>query len=81
MSVKGPLPLDVTSMSVEELQDSLNQKLVLEACRAKRYYQNNIKTDPEKYQKYLDKCKRNNKARYERMKKTESPEIQALKIL
>lgn len=70
MSVRkyGPSPIDVTSLTVEQLQSHLQQRLKKEAANQKQYYENNIKTDPEKYQKYLEKCNRNNKARYQRLK-------------
>jgi hypothetical protein len=64
----GPTPVDVSALSVEELQTRLQSRLKYDAERQKRYYENNIKTDPEKYQKYLEKCNRNNKARYQRLK-------------
>ena len=60
-----PVKKKVSLMSVEQLA------AYVEAVRAKirewskRYYDNQIKGDPEKYQKFLDKCKKYNKTYYQ----------------
>ena len=55
---------DVTKMSVEALAAYVEAVRAKNRERSKRYYDNQIKRNPEKYQKFLEKCKNNNKTYY-----------------
>jgi len=55
---------DVTKMSVEALAAYVEAVRAKNRERSKRYYDNQIKRNPEKYQKFLEKCKNDNKTYY-----------------
>ena len=52
---------DISKMSVEQLAAYVEAVRAKNSERSKKYYDNQIKGDPEKYQKFLDKCKKYNK--------------------
>ena len=51
-------------MSVEELAKHVEKVREKRRERAKHYYDEVIKNDPEKYAKFLNKCKKANKTYY-----------------
>lgn len=51
-------------MSAEELSAYVEKVRSKRRERAKHYYDNVIKNDPEKYAKFLNKCKKANKTYY-----------------
>ena len=51
---------DISKMSVEQLAAYVEAVRAKNSERSKKYYDNQIKGDPEKYQKFLDKCKKYN---------------------
>jgi hypothetical protein len=55
---------DVTKMSVEALAAHVEAVRAKNRARSKRYYDNQIKRNPGKYQKFLEKCNNNNKTYY-----------------
>ena len=61
-------------MSVEEAFDFINKKREGDAVRSRKYYNETVKNDPEKYQRYLEKCKRaNTKQREKKQIDVEKP--------
>ena len=55
---------DISLMSAEELSAYVEKVRAKRRERAKYYYDNVIKNDPEKYAKFLNKCKKANKTYY-----------------
>ncbi len=55
---------DISLMTAEELSAYVEKVRAKRRERAEHYYDNIIKNDPEKYSKFLDKCKRANKTYY-----------------
>lgn len=55
---------DISLMSAEELSAYVEKVRAKRRERAKHYYDNVIKNDPEKYEKFLNKCKKANKVYY-----------------
>ena len=55
---------DISLMSAEELSAYVEKVRAKRRERAKHYYDNVIKNDPEKYEKFLNKCKKANKTYY-----------------
>jgi hypothetical protein len=53
-----PVKKKVSLMSVEQLAAYVEAVRAKIRERSKRFYDNQIKGDPEKYQKFLDKCKK-----------------------
>lgn len=51
-------------MSAEELSAYVEKVRAKRRERAKHYYDNVIKNDPEKYETFLNKCKKANKTYY-----------------
>ena len=51
---------DISLMSAEELSAYVEKVRAKRRERAKHYYDNVIKNDPEKYEIFLNKCKKNN---------------------
>jgi hypothetical protein len=49
---------DITKMTVEELAKYVEAVREKRRARSKKYYDQVIKTDPEKYAKFLNKCKK-----------------------
>jgi hypothetical protein len=56
--------LDVSLMSAEELSAYVEKVRAKRRESAKKYYDQHIKTNSEKYTKFLDKCKKNNVTYY-----------------
>ena len=55
---------NVKSMTPEELAAYVESVRQRNAANAKKYYNEKIKTDPEKYNKFLQKCKEPNRKYY-----------------
>jgi len=55
---------DISLMSADELSAYVEKVRAKRRERAKHYYDNVIKNDPEKYEKFLNKCKKANKVYY-----------------
>ena len=55
---------NVQSMTPEELAAYVEVVRQRNAANAKKYYNEKIKTDPEKYNKFLQKCKEPNRKYY-----------------
>jgi len=55
---------DISLMSAEELSAYVEKVRSKRRASAKKYYDEHIKTDPEKYEKFLNKCKKANKTYY-----------------
>ena len=55
-----PVKKKVSLMSVEQLAAYVEAVRAKIRERSKRYYDNQIKGDPEKYQKFLDKYEKKN---------------------
>ena len=55
---------DISLLSAEELSAYVEKVRAKRRDRAKHYYDNVIKNDPEKYEKFLNKCKKANKTYY-----------------
>lgn len=55
---------DISLMSAEEMSAYVEKVRAKRRERAKHYYDNIIKNDPDKYSKFLDKCKKNNVTYY-----------------
>ncbi len=55
---------DISLMSADELSAYVEKVRAKRRERAKHYYDNVIKNDPEKYAKFLNKCKKANKVYY-----------------
>jgi len=55
---------DISLMSAEELSAYVEKVRAKRRERAKHYYDNVIKNDPEKYEIFLNKCKKNNVTYY-----------------
>jgi hypothetical protein len=55
---------DISLMSADELSAYVEKVRAKRRERAKHYYDNIIKNDPEKYEKFLNKCKKNNVTYY-----------------
>jgi len=55
---------DISLMSAEELSAYVEKVRAKRRERAKHYYDNVIKNDPEKYEFFLNKCKKNNVTYY-----------------
>ena len=55
---------NVQSMTPEELAAYVESVRQRNAANAKKYYNEKIKTDPEKYHKFLVKCKEPNRKYY-----------------
>jgi hypothetical protein len=55
---------NVQSMTPEELAAYVEVVRQRNATNAKKYYETKIKTDPEKYTKFLQKCKEPNRKYY-----------------
>jgi hypothetical protein len=55
---------DISLMSADELSAYVEKVRAKRRERAKHYYDNVIKNDPEKYAKFLNKCKKANKTYY-----------------
>ena len=64
---------DITKMTVEEL--AVYVESVRERQRSKKHYDEVIKNDPEKYQMFLNKLKKNNKIYFHTGKKNDNVEI------
>ncbi len=56
---------NVQSMTPEELAAYVEVVRQRNAANAKKYYNEKIKTDPEKYNKFLQKCKEPNRKYYQ----------------
>ncbi len=56
---------NVESMTPEELAAYVEVVRQRNAANAKKYYNEKIKTDPEKYNKFLQKCKEPNRKYYQ----------------
>lgn len=56
---RGRIPLDVSSLSFDEVAQKLQAKMKYNNDKSKRYY-DRMKEDPEKYEQFMEKCKRNN---------------------
>ena len=56
---------NVQSMTPEELAAYVEVVRQRNAANAKKYYNEKIKTDPEKYTKFLQKCKEPNRKYYQ----------------
>jgi hypothetical protein len=55
---------DITKMSVEELASYVEAVREKRRQRSEKYYDEEIKNDPEKYKMFLNKCKKSNKTYY-----------------
>ena len=55
---------DISLMSADELSAYVEKVRRKRRERAKHYYDNVIKNDPEKYEIFLNKCKKNNVTYY-----------------
>jgi hypothetical protein len=55
-----PVKQDITKMSVEELAAYVEAVRGKRRQKSKKYYNEVIKNDPEKYQMFLNKCKKKN---------------------
>jgi len=55
---------NVQTMTPAELAAYVESVRKRNATNAKKYYETKIKTDPEKYNKFLEKCKRANLKNY-----------------
>ncbi len=55
---------DISLMSADELSAYVEKVRSKRRERAKHYYDNVIKNDPEKYEIFLNKCKKNNVTYY-----------------
>ena len=55
---------NIQSMTPEELAAYVESVRQRNAANAKKYYNEKIKTDPEKYHKFLVKCKEPNRKYY-----------------
>jgi len=55
---------NVQSMTPEELAAYVEVVRQRNTANAKKYYNEKIKTDPEKYNKFLQKCKEPNRKYY-----------------
>ena len=64
-----PRKIDISQMTTEEIVAYAEKVKQQNRDRVTKYYKNTIKTDPEKYKLWLQKCKEANKRQY---KKTSS---------
>jgi|LakMenEpi03Aug12_release.lakeMendotaPanAssembly.Ray.scaffolds.fasta_scaffold3397158_1 hypothetical protein len=55
---------DITKRSAEQLTAYVEAVRAKRRANSKKYYDEVIKPDPEKYAEFLDKCKINNKTYY-----------------
>jgi hypothetical protein len=55
---------NVQSMTPEELATYVETVRQRNAANSKKYYEQKIKNDPEKYAKFLDKCRAPNRKYY-----------------
>ncbi len=70
-----PRKIDISQMTTEEIvayAEKVNQQ---NRDRVTKYYKNTIKTDPEKYKLWLQKCKEANKRQYYKKNEEYEPVI------
>ena len=63
-TVVGRKRLDVKAMSEEERLEYIERKRELNRNHVKKHYYEVIKSDPERYQQFLEKCKKHNNVYY-----------------
>ncbi len=68
-----PRKIDISQMTTEEIVAYVKKVKQQNRDRVTKYYKNTIKTDPEKYKVWLQKCKEANKRQYN--KKNEQLEL------
>ena len=56
--------LEISDMSREEVKAYAEKCKQQNRDRQIKYYQNTVKNDPEKYQRFLKKCQKNNSKYY-----------------
>lgn len=61
--------------NIEDAKAYIERIREINRNKSRNYYQNNIKLHPEKYQKYLDRCKKNNHTYYHKCEDVPIPEI------
>jgi hypothetical protein len=59
-----PRKIDISQMTTEEIVAYAEKVKQQNRDRVTKYYKNTIKTDPEKYKLWLQKCKEANKRQY-----------------
>ncbi len=59
-----PRKIDISQMTTEEIVTYAEKVKQQNRDRVTKYYKNIIKTDPEKYKLWLQKCKEANKRQY-----------------
>ena len=59
-----PRKIDISQMTPDEIVTYAEKVKQQNRDRVKKHYNNTIKTDPEKYKLWLQKCKEANKRQY-----------------
>ena len=61
-----PRKIDISQMTTEEIVAYAERVKQQNRDRVNKYYNNTIKTDPEKYKVWLQKCNEENKRQYQK---------------
>ena len=61
-----PRKIDISQMTTEEIVAYAEKVKQQNRDRVTKYYKNTIKTDPEKYKLWLQKCNEANKRQYQK---------------
>ena len=61
-----PRKIDISQMTTEEIVAYAEKVKQQNRDRVTKYYKNTIKTDPEKYKVWLQKCNEANKRQYQK---------------
>ena len=61
-----PRKIDISQMTTEEIVSYAERVKQQNRDRVNKYYNNTIKTDPEKYKVWLQKCNEANKCQYQK---------------
>ena len=61
-----PRKIDISQMTTEEIVAYAERVKQQNRDRVNKYYNNTIKTDPEKYEVWLQKCNEANKRQYQK---------------